>query len=302
MHADGVISRLAQRQHGVVARGQLLGAGLTAKHVRGRIERGLLHPVHPGVYAVGHRRLMPRGRWLAAVLACGPGALLSHRSAAALHGLLHARLSSTDVTAPGSGRRAPSGICLHRTRCLDPTDRTTIDAIPATSIPRTLLDLAEVVDRLTLKRAFEEADRLGLLHLRALDQVRARGRGRHGLAAFDAALAAHTRPPDVRSELERRFLELCEREGIPPPAVNVLVADHVVDCLWPAERLVVELDGFAYHRTRAAHDRDHERDTALAIAGFHVLRFSWSQVCDRPETVAAALRVRFRNRAPRPGA
>jgi Protein of unknown function (DUF559) len=301
-HADAEIAEFARRQHGVVGRWQLLSAGLSASQVKGRIARCLLHPVHAGVYAVGHPRLTTRAGWMAAVLACGRGALLSHRSAAALHGLLRADGSRPDVTTTETRRRGNARIRIHRTRRIGIADRATADGIPTTSIPRTLLDLAEVVDRRTLSRAFEEADRLGLLRLRDLEKQYELSNGRHRRRLFGSVLAAHTLPPDVRSELERRFLELCEREGIAPPAVNVLVAGHVVDCLWPAERLVVELDGFAYHRTRAAHERDHERDTALAIAGFSVLRFSWSQVRDRPQTVAAALRPRLRNRAPRRGA
>ena len=168
-----------------------------------------------------------------------------------------------------------------------------------TSIPRTLLDLAEVADRRSLARAFEEADRLGLLHLHGLEGVRARAHGRHGLPLFDAVIAAHRAPLDVRSELERRFLELCEEAGIPLPSLNVLVERWVVDCLWPEAHLIVELDGFAYHRTRAAYERDRERDLGVALAGFAVLRFSWAQVTRSRGMVAAALRRELATRARR---
>lgn len=300
--ADLVIAAFAARQHGVVARAQLRHAGISGKETDGRISRGLLHPVYRGVYAVGRRDLSRRGVWSAAVLACGPRAVLSHRSAAALHGLLRARLSSIDVTVPGTGRRAGPGIRIHRTRSLHLANRATVDSIPSTSIPRTLLDLAEVAAPDTLSRAFEEADRLGLLHLHALEKARARAHGRHGLAIFDSVLAEYRAPPDASSELERRFLALCAEDDIPLPSVGILVAGHVVDCLWAAERLVVELDGFVYHRTRAAHERDHQRDIDLALAGFRVLRFSWSQVCRQPRIVVAALRRELVSQARRRGA
>jgi hypothetical protein len=161
---------------------------------------------------------------------------------------------------------------------------------PPPPIPRTLLDLAETADATTLACAFEEADRLRVLSVAELLELRARIHGRRGLRAFDSALAAHTYPADVRSELERRFFDLCRLNGIAPPALNVLVEGHVVDSIWASQRLVVELDGYAFHKTRAAHERDHRRDTDLALAGYTVHRFTYRQVCDQPARVIALVR------------
>lgn len=288
-HPDRLISALAGRQHGVVARRQLLERGLTTAQVEGRLARGLLQPIHRGIYAVGTSHTSLHGRWLAAVLACGPSSALSHRSAAALHGLLRAR-GCPQVAVPERGGRSPQGIRVFRTRQLPEADCTAVSGIRVTSVSRTLLDLAAVLDADALARAFEEADRLGLLHLADLFSLRARSRGRQGLRAFDSALAAHTHPPEVRSELEWRFHRLCRLHDIPPPALNVLVEGHSVDCLWQRERVVVELDGYGYHRTRAAHERDHQRDLDLALAGFAVHRFSYRQVLHRPERVAALVK------------
>ncbi len=179
---------------------------------------------------------------------------------------------------------------MHRTRHLTDAERARVDAIPTTSIPRTLLDLAETVEATTLARAFEEADRLRVLSVADLLELRARSDGRRGLRAFDSALAAHTYPADTRSELERRFLDLCAEEGLPLPSLNVLVEGHVVDCLWASQRLVVELDGYAFHKTRVAHERDHGRDTDLALAGYTVHRFTSRQVCDQAARVIGLVR------------
>lgn len=170
---DLLISELAGRQHGVVARWQLIDMGVTKGHVEGRLARGLFHPIHRGVYAVGNPRISIRGRWLAAVLACGPRAVLSHRSAAALHGLLRVRSSNPHVTVPNARRRRPKGVRVHCSRHLLLADRARVDGIPTTSIPRTLLDLAETADATTLARAFEEADRLRLLRIAELVELRA---------------------------------------------------------------------------------------------------------------------------------
>lgn len=227
---------------------------------------------------------------MAAVLAYGPEAVLSHGSAAALWGILRRRAGSIHVTKAGRQRgRRGQELTLHGTTHLPERDRDVVDGIPLTSVPRTLLDLAGG-DPGSLRRALEEADRLGLLQRRALVELGDRSAGHRGIREFRQALGAHIRPPDVDSELERLFLDLCLREGIPLPSSNVLVAGHEVDCLWSSARLVVELDGYAFHRTRAAHDRDHERDVDLALAGYAVRRFTFRQVVDQPGRVAAALR------------
>lgn len=288
---DRAIAELAGRQHGVVARRQLLALGLTKQSVDWRLATLRLHGVHYGVYAVGHRLLTPHGRWLAAVLAAGPGAVLSHRSAAALWQLRPATGSRVDVTVGVCGRRSRPQIAVHATRNLLHRDRAEQARIPVTSVARTLLDLAEVLSGPQLARAVEEAERLQLMDLHAIEDVCRRGTGRRGLSALGALLNDYRGPaPATRSELERAFLDLCHVHGLPRPLVNQFVAGFEVDAFWPRQRLVVELDGYAFHRTRGAFERDRARDAALQLAGCRVLRFTHRRLEREPAEVAATLR------------
>jgi hypothetical protein len=284
---DRKIAELAEGQHGVVARRQLVALGFGRGAIDHRVAGGRLHPLHRGVYAVGHPRLTARGLWMAAVLACGPGALLSHRSAAALWGLQSSAASRIDVTTPGRRGRGRPGIVLHRVGRLHDEDRLSRDGIPVTTVARTLLDLAESVSPDQLGRAFEEAERLRFLDLQALHSVRDRSPGRQGLRALSILLADGREPLEVRSGLERRFVELCREANLPLPALNTAVAGHEVDALWPRQRLIVELDGYAFHRTRAAFERDPARDLDLQLAGYRVLRIT-SRRLDRERAAVPA--------------
>jgi very-short-patch-repair endonuclease len=228
---------------------------------------------------------------MAAVLACGSDALLSHRSAAALWGISSAASPRIDVTVAGRSRRGRPGIALHQVRSLTPDERDRRDGIPVTSVARTMLDLAEVLSTHQLERAFEEADRLRLLDLRAISQVCERRCGHHGIGALRALLSKQLRPvPETGSELERSFLDLCREAGLPGPAVNVSIAGFEVDAVWPDRRLVVELDGYAFHRTRGAFERDRARDADLQLAGYRVRRVTARRLADEPAAVAAAIR------------
>ena len=269
---------MAASQHGVVARYQLVQIGYGPDAIDFRIDRGRLHVVHRGVYAVGHPVCSLRGRWMAAVLCAGPAAVLSHRSAAALWGLTKPSTHPPEVTA-GAERQRP-GLRTH-VASLTADDRTTHDAIPVTSLARTLLDLAAVAPGL-LERALEEAERLGLFDLRAVDELMSRSAGRRGVARLRAALAGFREPVALESELERRFLRLVRRADLPGPAFRAFVAGYEVDAVWWEERLVVELDGYKFHRTRAAWERDRIRDDDLGLAGFKVVRLTWSRL-DEPD-------------------
>lgn len=256
---------------------------------------GWLHPVNPHVYAVGHTRLSGSGRLMAAVLTCGDGALVSHRSAADHLGIARNASGIVDVLTVGQVRQDRPGVRRHRVRHLHPDDRTVVDGIPVTSVARTLLDLAEVVDRRRLGRALEQAERLRLLDLRAIDELIARSRGRHGVKPLRAVLAAVSTPPqETRSELERRFVDLCRDNGLPPPAVNAMVEGLEVDALWPVHRLAVELDGYEFHRTRAAFERDRARDTRLQLAGYRVLRVTHRMLAREAGAIAGNLRALLR--------
>jgi hypothetical protein len=254
---DKRLAELAATQHGVVELGQLRILGLSAGGVQHRVSAGRLHRVHRGVYAVGHAVLGREGRWMAAVLACGPGAVLSHRSAAALWGVRFTSRSVIDVTLGRPTRRARPGIEIHRTRTLRPRDTTRHHGVPCTTVARTLLDLAALIDRRSLERACEQAEILRLLDLHALIDVLDRAAGRRGATALRSVLATYADGgPLTRSELEERLLEACERFAIPPPRVNALVrvgGDPIeVDFSWPGQSLIVEVDGYRTHGTRGA--------------------------------------------------
>lgn len=283
---------LAARQHGVVGRWQLLALGLGPGSIKRWLRTGRLHRLHREAYAVGHMRLNRRGYWLAAVLACGERALLSHASAAALWDLARPRGAVVDVTAP-SGRQFQPGrddIRLHRGRIHD-GEETERDGIPVTTVARTLFDLAEVVDFRRLQRAWEEADRLGLLQLRAVERVCEQGYGRHALRPIRHLLAEARAPTSTRSPLEDRFVAFCQRHRLPRPATNVLVLGREVDAYWAPQRLVAELDGFAYHRHRAAFERDRARDAALQAAGYRIVRLTHRRLEAEGDAVATELRA-----------
>jgi predicted transcriptional regulator of viral defense system len=292
------VAELAKRQHGVVSRKQLESLGVGRGSIRRQLRAGRLSRVYDGVYAVGQIRLPLRGRWTAAVLACGDEAVLSHWSSAALWGLLANRSRLPHVSTPRNRHRR-SGIILHRVS-LHAEERATRDGIPVTSIPRTLLDLAAgEADRDLLGGTLEEADRLHLLELKKVEDLLRRRRGQPGSRRLARVLAEHHEPPPARSELERRFLRLCADAGLPAPSVNVLVEGLEVDAFWPKQRLVVEVDGFAHHRSRSAFEADRARDVRLRLAGYEVLRFTYRQVVSDPLRVATAVGALLRPQAPR---
>jgi hypothetical protein len=294
---DRAIAQIAERQHGVVSLLQLPALGLGARAVRDRVAAGRLHRVHRGVYAVGHPRLTISGRWMAAVLACGPGAVLSHRDAAALWDIRKSGRAAIDVTTPRRGGRSLSGIDVHRTRRLLPQDATNVDGIPCTTVARTLLDLAEVVNRRQVERACDQADLERLLDATALDAVLSRAQGRRGSPVLRAILDGHAIGQTVtRSEMEERFLAVCDRAGLPRPEVNVWIAlphgGHAqADFLWREHRLIVETDGRAAHGTRRAFEHDRRRDQRLVLAGWRVIRVTWRQLTQESEELARILQA-----------
>ena len=191
----------------------------------------------------------------------------------------------------GTSGAQRDGIVLHQPGGLDLADRDEADGIPLTSVARTLLDLAATVAPRLLRRAFEEAERLRLLDMSALGRVLDHGRRRRGRKRVIALIAEWDgRSPDTREELERRFVELCRDHGLPRPATNVVVAGHCVDAHWPGTPVVVELDSWSFHRTRAAFERDRRRDADLQLAGFEVLPVTWRRLTGEPLSVVAAVR------------
>lgn len=278
---------LAERQHGVLARSQVLELGLGRRAIDHRIKVGRLRPVYTGVYTIGHRLLTRNGRWMAAVLACGPGAVLSYRAAAALWGIRGG--SPVEITVPG-GRRGRDGIRLHRARL--PEDETTIHhGIPTTTVPRTLLDLAAHVQRDELRSAVRQAEQLRLTDPVWLGDLIQRYPGKPGIPAVRAVVEEAQRGLTiVRSELEERFQAFLLNAGLPLPRTNVLIESFEVDCVWPNARLVVELDSRTHHDVPHAFEADRGRDRRLEASGWRVVRITWRQLQDTPGEVNTDIR------------
>lgn len=287
---DRAIAEMAARQYGVVSRAQLRGLGLSDSAIARRVEAGRLHRVHGGVYAVGHPLLSMHGRWLAAVLACGPGAALSHASAAALWGIRRSEAAIVDVIVPRTGARSRRGLRIHRPHALPRGETTTRDRIDVTTPPRTLLDLAATLRERELHRALDQAEIRELTDYPALAAMAAAHPGHQGSGRLARALREHYAGTTLtRSELEERFLALCRSRGLPPPAVNVHVGTLEVDFLFPRQRVVVETDGWRFRGHRAAFERDRRRDAELTRAGYRVLRFTQRQVVSEAQAVAATV-------------
>ena len=288
---DRRIADLAARQHGVVGARQLLALGLGRGAIEHRVRAGRLHRLHRGVYAVGHPRIASKGRYMAAVLACGPDAVLSHVSAADLWELLDSSASSVHVTVPsGGGRGRREAIVLHRSRGLSEDEVTVHDGFPITSVARTLLDLAATIAPGPLKRAVERSLIVRRFDLRAVRAVLARHANSRCTRSLSEIVAnLHDEPSLTRSELEGFFRDLCDEHSLPRPQINQVVEGLTVDFLWSDHRLIVETDGRAVHGTPAAFERDRARDAKLMVAGYRVVRFTYRQIVHEPETVARTL-------------
>jgi hypothetical protein len=291
---DAAIAGIAARQHGVIARIQLLRLGLGRKAIDHRVKLGRLHIVHRGVHAVGHARLTIHGRWMAAVLACGEDARLSFRSGAMLWSIRRTERGLIEVTSPRSGR-GRAGIQRHQAEL--PSDEVTVHhGIPVTTVPRTLLDLASVLTANQLARAVNEAEVQRLWDPLSLGALLKRYPRRPGVPALRALLGQSAAV--TRGELEKRFREFLVKAGLPLPETNahIQVAGiwYEVDCLWREQRLIVELDGREVHGTRAAFETDRARDRILQAAGFRVIRITWRQLHESPAAVAADLRALLR--------
>jgi very-short-patch-repair endonuclease len=290
---DHRIAELAASQFGVVQRGQLRALGVTDAAIARRVRVGRLHRVRRGVYAVGHPVLGAHGRWLAAVLACGPDAVLSHASAAALWDLRASDAVSIDVTVRGPSRRRGLHLRVHRARSLGENETATESGIRVTSPARTILDLAAMLrnDR-ALERVLDRAEVLRVTDVKTLVAIADAHTGHRGASRLRRILADHTPGSTLtRSELEERMLALCRERGLPQPRVNDSVAGLEVDFLFAERRVVVEADSWQHHHSRAAFERDRERDATLALAGHRVLRFTDRQMARDATTVAAAIRA-----------
>jgi hypothetical protein len=283
------LAELATRQHGVVSVAQLTTElGYSHSAVIRAAAGGRLHRLYRGVYAIGHTNLSLQGRCLAAVFACGSGALLSHHSAAWLWGLARWSPIPLSVTAPGP-RAARSSIKLRRARGLVADDRAEIEHIPVTAVARTALDLAVTLRNRQLLRLLERAEELRLFDLRDFDELLARTHGHPGAGRLRRALDSYRPPPFTRSGLERRFLELVIAAGLPRPVTGFVEVGYELDVYWPEQRFAVELDVYETHGSRQAFERDHRRQEDLKLAGVEMVRITGLRLDREPRQVMGRL-------------
>lgn len=289
------MARLAARQDAVVSRGQLAACGISSDAITVRIRRGHLHRVYRGVYSVIARQcLTPVGVFTAAVLACGPRAVLSHYAAAVYWSMLpwdEAR--RPEVTVLGSAGRGLSAIHVHRTRGLNPRDVWQRGALLVTSPERAALDLAAVLDAHALRRMLRQAQAERRLNVQGLAGAIERASGHHGIRALRAVVADG--PAPTRSELEDIALDLVDRAGIARPDLNrrrIIQGEVIVpDMRWPELHVVVELDGAAWHEHRLTREHDARKQALMEADGDRVLRVTWSQAVRSPQQTAARIRA-----------
>ena len=284
-----MVAWVAQQQLGLITTSQLEAAGLGRGAIAARRARQLLHPVHRGVYLVGHATPVPGALALAAVLACRARACVSHSSAARLWGLVEAEPPVVELTIPARNCRSRAGIVVHKTRELHHRDRTTRNGIPVTAPARTLIDFAATAGNDETERAIAEAFALKLLTEPKLTAAMNRAPYRAGVARVRAILGRPGGASRTRSGGERAMLRLVRAARLPAPRTNYPVAGYTADFCWPDERLIVEVDGYDFHSNRAAIERDHRRDLVHREAGYEVLRFTARQLKDDPVYVAAVI-------------
>ena len=286
---DRLVAALADLQHHVVARNQLLDLGLTREAIQVRIDRGWLHPIHRGVYAVGTQRLSLRGRWMAAVLAAGPLAVLSHLCAACFWRMITSFPKRIEVTVP-HGVRARGDFILHRTRSLPDEEWVVHDGIRVTTPVRTIIDLCSVLPLNDLELAIEQGIRDELFDVDVLRAARLRHSGKRGLGKLDTLIGTAADAAETRSRLEVRLRRFCRKHDLPMPEVNAELCGYEVDGLYRDAHVVLEADSFEFHSSRAAFERDRRRDTALAAAGYTVVRITSRRMSDDGPRLAAEIR------------
>jgi very-short-patch-repair endonuclease len=279
---------LALNQHGVVSSDQLRKVGYTPQAIYHRIRTGRLHPLHRGVYAVGRPHVTDHGRWMAAVITCGDGAVLSHSSAAALWRIGPEDRDVVELSLPSPFQRRRPGLRIHRRLSLEPRDVTTEYGIPVTTPVQTLIDMSLRLDRPGIERMINEADKYNVAHPPGLRRALEARVGEPGAARLRFILDRRTFRL-TKEELERRFLPLARKAGLPVPLTGQWVNEFEVDFYWPDLGLVVETDGLRYHRTPAEQARDRLRDQAHTAAGLTALRFTHEQVRYEPEHVLRIL-------------
>ena len=276
---DALVARIAARQHGTITTAQLLACGLSKDGILRRLRAGRLHQIHRGVYAVGHSGLTDHGLDMAAVLAVGPGGLLTHAHAVAVWGLRPRPRDDIHVTAPRTRRPRP-GLVIHVVRSMPAADMTVRFGIPVTSPARSLVDYADIATPTQLRRALEAAERAGLVDRAELRLPRP-GRRR----------VVHAPHRFTRSGLERRVLGLIRGAGLPLPETNQVVLGWEVDCLWREQRAILEIDAHHTHGDPTAFERDRRKQNALEEAGYRVRRVTDTMAREPGEVVRTVTRL-----------
>jgi very-short-patch-repair endonuclease len=285
------MARVASQQFGVISLEQLLAIGFSLKEIRARVRRGLLHPLHRDVFAVGHTRIVPHARLVAALLTCGPSSFLSHRTAAAVWGLRELTTRRIDVTRPGAKALERDGLTVHRARRgPDREDLAVRNALRVSSVPRMLIEQAQRESRSELHRLITEAVRKRLLDLAATEAALERHARGSGVANLKHALRDYRPRRDRKSDLERAFDRLLAGTDIPEPQRNVIIDGWEIDCYWPAARLAVELDGRPYHVAVRDLERDRLKDAKLLRKGIRTMRVTDMRFRLDPEGVLADVR------------
>lgn len=289
---DGRIALICRKQNGLITLEQLEVQGLTVQAVHERLLAGRLYRIHQRVYSLTPKVMTERGRFMAAVLACGPDAVLSHRSAAYLWGMVETWEEPIDVTAPRRRGRSPREVAAHRDGSLQPIDKTIRYGIPCTTVARTLLDFAAVAPEWEVRKAVAEAEVLRILDKPRLRALLKRSRRRRGVARLRLILdTIHPQTSRTRSELERLFLELCASKGVPDPEVNVWLPApdgrrYQADFLWRHNRLIIEADSRRFHDTDSAFVANRKRQQQLELAGWRVSSCTWEEVEREPRRLA----------------
>lgn len=290
---DQAAAAIAGRQHGMVARWQLLELGWSRDVIKRRIARGALHPLHRGVYAYGHRAITVESRWMAATLAFGPDAVLSHRSAGQLLGLVPRSRIRPEVTRPRHAAGRPH-LVIHQA-VLPGDEVVRVRGIPVTSVPRTILDLAATRSEREVERAWDQMEFQGHTDVLSVPDLLQRYPRRKGSPLLTRLASRKTLPVGItRNDFEEAFLALIDHQGLPRPRMNAHVElrgrFYEIDAFWEQQRVAIELDGGAAHTTSKAFDDDRERDRILTAERFTTTRVTWHHLHDKPQEVADDLR------------
>jgi very-short-patch-repair endonuclease len=296
-----VVVEISSQQKGLVRRDQLLSIGIPRGTVDDWVIRGLLHVVYEGIYTVGQPLLLPKADVLAAVWACGPRSLLSHRSGAEQWEMIEPRTGfAIQVTVPGGRRLGPSGIYVHRTNDLYPDEVSGKDGIPITSPARTVFDFASQASPSEVSAAYERGLIEKFFTRDEMIVLAMRHKGRRGIKKIRTLIDRDAPPTVTIKEAHRMLLELVRSSGLPHPKTEVPIGRYRVDILWPDAMLIVEMDSSKWHTSPGRNEHDKRRDSELAAKGYLTLRITWNDLTKRPNEVITRIAQTYTLRLPSP--